>query len=53
KARRPVRQPYDPILANQRWPTPLEVPARHRTEYLHNFSWDHSVAAYGLKSPHP
>ncbi|CAM9127462.1 unnamed protein product [Discosporangium mesarthrocarpum] len=45
KARWIPPKPYDPILANKRWPPPVDVPPSKRTEYLRNFSWDHSIAA--------
>ncbi|CAM9877413.1 unnamed protein product, partial [Scytosiphon promiscuus] len=46
KARRPSRVRSDPILANTRWPPPVVVRARDRTEQRSAFSLEHSFLAY-------
>eukprot|EP00903_Cladosiphon_okamuranus_P021790 g20036.t1 len=46
KARRPTRTRADPILANVRWPPPVEVRDCDRTEQRSAFSIEHSFLAY-------
>ncbi|CAB1102636.1 unnamed protein product [Ectocarpus sp. CCAP 1310/34] len=46
KARRPVQAAHDPILANIRWPPPVDVPAQERTEQRSAYSLEHSSLAY-------
>ncbi|CBN76237.1 expressed unknown protein [Ectocarpus siliculosus] len=46
KARRPVQAAHDPILANTRWPPPVDVPAQERTEQRSAYSLEHSFLAY-------
>ncbi len=45
QARRPPRTRMDPILANTRWPPPVEVRERDRTEQRSAYTLEHSFLA--------